>query len=58
MVGKEGAKVVSQQLGHADIVTTLRLYQTVFESDGCGLADLAGGLLGVQNVPGNGLKGR
>lgn len=43
-VGKEGAKAVSQRAGHADIVTTLRTYQTVFESDDRNLANLTSGM--------------
>jgi integrase len=45
-VGKVGAKAVSQRLGHADITTTLGIYQRVFEDDDRELADLASGILG------------
>jgi integrase len=45
-VGKEGAKAVSQRAGHADIATTLSIYQTVFADDDAHLAELAAGLLG------------
>jgi integrase len=37
-VGKAGAKAVSQRAGHADIMTTLSVYQAVFESDDANLA--------------------
>jgi integrase len=43
-VGKAGAKAVSQRAGHADLSTTLEVYQTVFEEDDRALADLSGGL--------------
>jgi len=36
---------VAQRVGHANISTTLGVYQTVFESDDRALADLAGGLI-------------
>lgn len=39
-VGQAGAKAVSQRAGHADITTTLRTYQAVFESDDRALAEL------------------
>lgn len=45
-VGREGAKAVSQRLGHADVNITLDVYQTVFESDDRELGDLASGLFG------------
>jgi integrase len=32
-VGKAGAKAVSERAGHANLITTLSIYQTVFESD-------------------------
>lgn len=51
-VGKTGAKAVSERAGHADVTTTLSIYQTVFESDDRELAELSNGLLRVQNVPG------
>jgi integrase len=44
-VGKTGAKAVSQRAGHADITTTLSIYQTVFEEDDRALADMSGGLI-------------
>jgi hypothetical protein len=37
---------VSKRAGHADITTTLSIYQTVFEGDDRELAELSGGLLG------------
>lgn len=43
-VGKEGAKAVSQRVGHANVMITLNVYQTVFEGEDKGLADLAAGL--------------
>lgn len=45
-VGKSGAKAVSQRAGHADLTTTLSIYQTVFEEDDRALADMTGGLIG------------
>jgi integrase len=45
-VGKEGAKAVSKRAGHADVTTTLSVYQTVFEGDDAHLAELSAGLLG------------
>jgi integrase len=45
-VGKAGAKAVSKRAGHADLKTTLEVYQTVFEEDDRALADLASGLIG------------
>lgn len=50
-VGKTGAKAVSQRLGHADIQTTLGVYQTVFEEDDMELAALTGGMLGGSAKP-------
>lgn len=44
-VGKTGAKAVSQRAGHSDIMTTLRIYQTVFEGDDAELGALSGGFL-------------
>lgn len=44
-VGKSGAKAVSQRAGHANVMTTLSVYQTVFEEDDRALADMSGGLL-------------
>lgn len=41
-VGKSGAKAVSERLGHADIATTLRIYQTVLAEDDRELAGLMG----------------
>jgi integrase len=54
-VGREGAKAVSQRVGHSDISTTLSVYQSVFEDDERELADLGSGLVRsrVQNVPRN-----
>jgi integrase len=43
-VGKAGAKAVSQRAGHANLSTTLGVYQTVFEEDDRALADLSSGL--------------
>jgi integrase len=43
-VGKAGAKAVSQRAGHADLSTTLSIYQTVFEEDDRALAELTSGL--------------
>ena len=40
-VGKAGAKAVSQRAGHANLSTTLEVYQTVFEEDDRALADLS-----------------
>lgn len=40
-VGKEGAKAVSQGLGHAGIEITLKTYQTVFEEDRRRLGEVA-----------------
>jgi integrase len=45
-VGKAGAKAVSRRAGHADLRTTLEVYQTVFEEDDRALADLSSGLIG------------
>jgi integrase len=45
-VGKGGAKAVSRRAGHADLRTTLEVYQTVFEEDDRALADLSSGLIG------------
>jgi integrase len=39
-VGREGAKAVARRVGHSNIVTTLSVYQTVFESDDTALAQL------------------
>jgi integrase len=44
-VGQAGAKAVSERAGHADITTTLRVYQSVFESDDRNLADLSAGII-------------
>jgi integrase len=44
-VGKAGVKAVAQRAGHADITTTLSIYQTVFEEDDRALADMSGGLI-------------
>lgn len=49
-VGKAGAKAVSQRAGHADITTTLSIYQTVFEEDDRALADMSGGLIGRRKT--------
>lgn len=43
-VGRGGAKAVSQRAGHANVMITLHVYQTVFEDDDKNLADLAAGL--------------
>jgi integrase len=43
-VGKSGAKAVSRRAGHANLSTTLEVYQTVFEEDDRALADLSAGL--------------
>jgi len=43
-VGKSGAKAVSKRAGHANLSTTLEVYQTVFEEDDRALADLSAGL--------------
>ncbi len=43
-VGKSGARMVQERAGHSDITTTLRTYQTVFESDDRELAGLSSGL--------------
>jgi integrase len=43
-VGKEGAKAVSQRVGHADVTTTLSIYQAVLEGDDRKLGDLASGM--------------
>jgi integrase len=43
-VGKAGAKAVSRRAGHANLSTTLEVYQTVFEEDDRALADLSAGL--------------
>jgi integrase len=43
-VGKEGAKSVSQRIGHANVRTTLEIYQGVFEEDRKKLGGLASGL--------------
>lgn len=43
-VGREGAKAVSQRVGHSNVAFTLSVYQTVFEDEDKGLADLAAGL--------------
>jgi integrase len=43
-VGKAGAKAVSQRAGHANLSTTLGIYQTVFEADDRNLADLTAGM--------------
>lgn len=51
-VGKEGAKAVSQRLGHADIRVTLEVYQSVFESDDRELGDMASGIFGSANAKG------
>lgn len=52
-VGRSGAKLVSERVGHADITTTLRVYDKVFDEDDAELGELAAGLVGrVQNVPG------
>lgn len=45
-VGREGAKAVSQRLGHADVMVTLSVYQTVFEADDKQLGDMASGIFG------------
>jgi integrase len=45
-VGREGAKAVSQRLGHADVMVTLSVYQTVFEEDDVELGDMASGIFG------------
>jgi integrase len=45
-VGKAGAKAVSRRVGHANLSTTLEVYQTVFEEDDRALADLSSGLIG------------
>lgn len=45
-VGQAGAKAVSERAGHADITTTLRTYQAVFESDDRNLADLSASIIG------------
>jgi integrase len=45
-VGREGAKAVSQRLGHASVTVTLEMYQTVFDEDARRLGDMASGLLG------------
>jgi integrase len=45
-VGKAGAKAVSKRAGHADLRTTLEVYQTVFEEDDRALADLSSGFIG------------
>jgi integrase len=47
-VGKTGAKAVSERAGHADLMITLRIYQTVFEEDDIALGELSGGLLGSK----------
>jgi integrase len=47
-VGKAGAKAVSERAGHADISTTLSIYQRVFESDDRELAELSRGLIGKR----------
>lgn len=43
-VGKAGARMVQERAGHSDITTTLRTYQTVFESDDRELAAMTAGL--------------
>jgi integrase len=45
-VGKAGAKAVSERAGHADLTTTLKIYQTVFVGDDENLAELSAGLIG------------
>jgi integrase len=47
-VGREGAKAVSQRVGHANVMITLHVYQTVFENEDAGLADLAAGLFAAR----------
>jgi integrase len=42
--GKSGANAVSRRAGHANLSTTLEVYQTVFEEDDRALADLSAGL--------------
>lgn len=50
-VGREGAKAVARRVGHSNIMTTLSVYQTVFESDDAELAGLVpGGLVGRAKV--------
>jgi integrase len=43
-VGREGAKAVSERVGHASVAFTLDRYQSVFEGDDRNLGDLAAGL--------------
>ena len=43
-VGKSGAKAVSRRAGHANLSTTLEVYQTIFEEDDRALADISAGL--------------
>lgn len=45
-VGKAGVKAVSERVGHADVMTTLREYDTVFETDDRALAEHASGIIG------------
>lgn len=49
-VGREGAKAVSERVGHSDIMVTLRTYQSVFEEDRRALGDMAGGVFGTRNA--------
>lgn len=43
-VGREGAKAVSERVGHASVAFTLDRYQSVFEGDDRNLGDLAGAM--------------
>jgi integrase len=40
-----GRKAVSRRLGHANLTTTLSIYQTVFPEDDRALADMVGDML-------------